>query len=163
MLFLKIVNFLLVICQNNNMLCIYIYLPNQLFLEIASFRWQEENNRLLLSVTGIDNQGLNIISKEIIRMLLEIPSPIIWQHSYFCHTDAGGTEHLFDDLNYQNVHQLALNQFGISNKMMQYRMQFGFAFLLPISKRRLLICPRQDGSCFFFLVLHSKKFSFKIV
>ena len=81
------------------MLCIYIYLPNQLFLEIASFRWQEENNRLLLSVTGIDNQGLNIISKEIIRMLLEMPSPIIWQHSYFCHTDAGGTEHLFDDLN----------------------------------------------------------------
>ena len=57
LLFLIIVDFLLVICQNNNMLCIYIYVPNRLFLEITSFRWQEENNRLLFSVTGIDNQG----------------------------------------------------------------------------------------------------------
>ena len=32
---------------------------NQLFPEITSSRWQEENNRLLFSVTGTDNQGLN--------------------------------------------------------------------------------------------------------
>ena len=57
LLFLIIVDFLLVTCQNNNMLCIYIYVPNRLFSEITSFRWHEENNRLLFFVTGIDNQG----------------------------------------------------------------------------------------------------------
>ena len=38
LLFLIIVDFLLVTCQNNNMLCIYIYVPNRLFSEITSFR-----------------------------------------------------------------------------------------------------------------------------
>ena len=29
---------------------------NQLFSEITSSRWQEENNRLLFSIRGIDDQ-----------------------------------------------------------------------------------------------------------
>ena len=32
----------------------------QLSLEITSSKWQEENNRLLFAVTGVDDQGLNM-------------------------------------------------------------------------------------------------------
>ena len=43
---------MLVNCQNKKQ-------NNQIFSEIISSRWQEENNRLLFSVTGIDDQGLS--------------------------------------------------------------------------------------------------------
>ena len=33
-------------------------IKNWLFSEITSSRWQEENNRQLFSVTGIDDHGL---------------------------------------------------------------------------------------------------------
>ena len=80
-----------------------------------------------------------------------------------------GTEHLYWWFKLdQNVHQLALNQFGISNKMMQYRMQFGFAFLLPISKGDYLCVQSKIADfciSFLFCVVYSivKKISFKIV
>ena len=43
--------FFLVICQSNKQKI------NYLFSEVTSSRWQEENNKLQFSVTGIDDQG----------------------------------------------------------------------------------------------------------
>ena len=49
----KIVDFLLVILTNNGLFSDI----TGCYLKIASCRWIKENNRLLFSVTGIDDQG----------------------------------------------------------------------------------------------------------
>ena len=55
----KIVNFLLAILTNN-----WLFSNSSLlFSKMISFRWQEENNRLLFSITGIDYQGVKKYNK----------------------------------------------------------------------------------------------------
>ena len=73
----KIVNFLLAILTNN-----WLFSNSSLlFSKMISFRWQEENNRLLFSITGIDDQGItnkyeNVCNWSTINKVLMIKNPL---------------------------------------------------------------------------------------
>ena len=53
---------------------------NPLFLEITSSRWQEENNRLLFSITAIDDQGPNCFKNVVAFWMQFVAACSVFKH-----------------------------------------------------------------------------------